>query len=69
MKETPEGLQPKARIVAHGFEKNCLNKRDNKSPTCSKDFLCIILIATAQIDWHLKYIDSKTVLFSYSFVN
>ena len=60
MKETPEGLQPKACLVAHGFQENYFNKIAKKSPTCSKDTLWTMLAATAQNDWHLQYIDIKT---------
>ena len=60
MKETLEGLQPKARLVARGFEENCLNKTDKESSTGSKDSMRTILEARALNDWHIRSIDSKT---------
>ena len=60
MQETSEGLQPNACLIAHGFEKNFLNKSDKKSPICSKDTLRTILAATAQNYWHLRSINIKT---------
>ena len=63
MKETPEGLQPKAHLVACGSEKNYFNKNDKEAPVCSKDTLQTMLAATAQNDWLLRSIDIKTALF------
>ena len=48
LNETPEGLQPKSRLVAPGFEENCLNKNDKA-----------MLVATVQIDCYLRFIDIK----------
>lgn len=58
LNETPEGLQPKSRLVAPGFEENCLNKND-KSPTCPKSNLQAMLVATVQIYCYLRFIDIK----------
>ena len=60
IKETPEDLQPKDHLAAHGFEENCLNKNDKESLTCFKDTLQTILAAMTQNDWHLRSIDIKT---------
>ena len=46
MKEIPEVLQPKARLVARGLEENCINKTDKESPTWLKDSLRTIIVAT-----------------------
>ena len=69
MKETPEGLQPKACLAACGFEENCLNKSDKELLTCSKDTLRPISAATAQNAWHLRSIDIKTAFLQEEIIN
>ena len=62
MKDTPEGLQLKAGLVAHRFEENCLNKSDKESPTCFKDIWQTMLATAAHNDRYLRSIDIKTFL-------
>ena len=47
-KQTKEGLKLKARLVARGFEEECLSKSEIQSPTCSKDTFRLILSLTVQ---------------------
>ena len=38
-KETTDGIIPEARLVARGFEEDCLDKSEKKSPTCSMFYI------------------------------
>lgn len=60
MKETINGLIPKARLVIRGFEEDCIKSLKTDSPTCSKEGLRIILSLAAQQHWTPKSIDIKT---------
>ena len=59
-KQTKEGLKLKARLVARGFEEECLSKSEIQSPTCSKDTFRLILSLTEQKRWNISCIDIKT---------
>jgi len=59
-KETPNGVIPKARLVARGFEE--MDNRDipKDSPTCSTESLRMILALFAQNKWKAHSMDIKT---------
>ena len=48
LKETKDGIKPKARLVAQGFEKHNLSEIQKDSPTCSKDTLRAVLSIICQ---------------------
>ena len=59
LKQTENGLIPKARLVARGFEERSDNI-NKESPTCSKDSLRVVLGIINQMKWQLNSIDIKT---------
>ena len=59
-KESSEGYISKARLVARGFEEDCLQNIDRELLICSKDKLRTLFTVAAQNDWYLKSIDIKT---------
>ena len=59
-KKTPYGIIPKGRLVAIGFEEDCLTKFEKESPTCSEESLHTLFSICAQNDWILHSIDIKT---------
>ena len=69
MKETESGIIPKARLVARGFEEDCLEKCEKESPTCSKDTLRTIFSLIAYKNWQLKAIDIKTAFLQGDLLN
>ena len=60
IKPTETGLKPKARLLARGFEKDCLSKSEKEYPTCSKDTFRAMLGLTNQNDWELQAINIRT---------
>jgi hypothetical protein len=60
LKETPQGIKPKARLVARGFEEIDTEKIPKDSPTCSSESLRMILAVFAQNGWKPNSIDIKT---------
>ena len=68
-KESPEGYIPKARLVACGFEEDCLQNIDKESPTCSKESLRTLFTVAAQNDWCLKSTDIKTAFLQRNLLN
>ena len=48
LKETKDGIKPKARLVARGFEEDNLSEIQKDSPTCFKDTLQTILSIICQ---------------------
>ena len=54
------GLKPKARLVAHEFEEDCLSKCEKESPTCFKDTFRAMLGLKIQNEWALQAITIKT---------
>ena len=46
--KTKNGLKPKARLVANGFEEDCLNKSEKELSTCYKDTFHLILLLAIQ---------------------
>ncbi|XP_077974464.1 uncharacterized protein LOC144430404 [Styela clava] len=59
MKDTEDGIIPKARLVARGFEEQT-DDIAKESPTCSKDSLRVLVAIVAQKKWKLHTIDIKT---------
>ncbi|XP_077974967.1 uncharacterized protein LOC144430759 [Styela clava] len=59
MKDTEDGIIPKARLVARGFEEQT-DDIAKESPTCSKDSLRVLIAIVAQKKWKLHTIDIKT---------
>ena len=59
-KQTPDGIIPKAWLVARGFKEDCLTKFEKKSSTCSKESLRTLFVIYTQNDWKLHSIDIKT---------
>ena len=49
--ETTNGIIPKARLVARGFEEDCLDKSEKEPPTCSKESLRTLFSVCAQNEW------------------
>ena len=62
MKDTINGVEPKAKHVARGFEDN-LNQIQKDSPTCSKDTLRTVQSVLCQKAWNLENIDTKAATF------
>ena len=58
-KSTPDGIIPKARLVAGGFEEFTANIQKD-SPTCASESLRPIIALTAQRQWELHAMDIKT---------
>lgn len=60
LKDTSEGIIPKARLVARGFEE--INKDDipKDSPTCGSDSLRVVLAVIAPKKWNVHTMDIKT---------
>jgi len=59
LKSTPNGIIPKARLVARGFEEYN-NDLQKDSPTCAHESLRLIMAVTAQRQWQLHSMDIKT---------
>jgi hypothetical protein len=59
LKDTPDGILPKARLVARGFEEMTTDLPKD-SPTCSTESLRVILAIFALKHWRPKSIDIKT---------
>jgi len=59
LKSTPNGIIPKARLVARGFEEFTANIQ-KESPTCAHEPLRLIIALTAQHQWELHAMDIKT---------
>jgi hypothetical protein len=60
LKETSEGIIPKARLVARGFEEKDNSEIQTDSPTCTNESLRVILSVLVQNSWEPKTIDNKT---------
>lgn len=60
LKQTKAGIQPKARLVARGFEDPDLDKIEKDSPTCCKSALRTVIAVTMQKGWKLQSMDIKT---------
>ena len=60
LKETTDGIIPKARLVVRGFEEMDKEGIPTDSPTCGKDSLRVILSIFAQNKWLPHSMDIKT---------
>ena len=60
LKKTKDGIKPKARLVAQGFEEDNLSEIQKDSPTCSKDTLRAVLSIICQRKQNLQNIDIRT---------
>jgi len=60
LKETPDGLVPKARLVVRGFEEPEKEQLEKDSPTCSMESLKLILAIMVQNGWKPCSMDIKT---------
>ena len=68
-KETTDGIIPEARLVARGFEEDCLDKSEKKSPTCSKESLRTLFSVCAQNEWQLQSVDIKKAFLQANLLN
>ena len=59
-KETSNDPEPKARLVARGFEEDALISFEKQSPTASEDTLHVLLSTETSKEWQLKSIYIKT---------
>lgn len=59
LKETPQGLVPKARLVARGFEEVNTEELPKDSPTCASESLKMVMAFICQNKWQLNSMDIK----------
>ena len=59
LKSTENGIKPKARLVARGFEEDSSDIQKN-SPTCAKESLRLILSIMSQNNFDINSMDIKT---------
>lgn len=59
VKETPDGVVPKARLVARGFEEMNTQELPKDSPTCASESLKMIMAVICQKKWQLNSMDIK----------
>ena len=59
LKETPDGVAPKARLVARGFEEINREELPKDSPTCASESLRMIMAVICQRKWQLNSMDIK----------
>lgn len=67
LKPTNDGLKPKARLVARGYEETGIIEKD--SPTCAKDSLRVMISVINQNRWKMKSIDIKTAFLQGEFID
>ena len=60
LKETPQGIIPKTRLVARGLEEYNKDDLAKDSPTCGAEALKLILAIIVQNRWRLASMDIKT---------
>ncbi len=60
LKETPNGIIPKARIVARGFEELNIHELQKDSPTCASESLGLLLAVICQNKWQVHSMDIKS---------
>ena len=60
LKETPDGVTPKARLVARGFEDFHNKDIPKDSPTCAIESLRTVLAVVSQKRWSIHTMDIKT---------
>ena len=59
LKETPDGIVPKARLVARGFEERNTQDLPKDSPTCASESQKMIMAVICQNKCHLNSMDIK----------
>lgn len=59
LKETENGLVPKARLVARGFEELKVSDLQKDSPTCASESLRLLVAVICQRQWELHSMDIK----------
>ena len=57
LKETTQGVVPKARLVARGFEEMNTEELPKDSPTCASESLKMIMAVICQKKWQLNSMD------------
>ena len=60
LKQTKDGIRPKARLVARGFEEINNKQIPKDSPTCGKESLRLIIAIIAHNRWRPRSMDIKT---------
>lgn len=60
LKETQNGIVPKARLVARGFEELNIHELQKDSPTCASDSLRLLLAVICQNKWQVHSMDIKS---------
>lgn len=60
LKETENGLVPKARLVARGFEELQVSELQKDSPTCASESLRLLVAVSCQKQWQLHSMDIKS---------
>lgn len=60
LKETPNGIVPKARLVARGFEELNIHELQKDSPTCASESVRLLLAVICQNKWQVNSMDIKS---------
>ncbi len=60
LKETLNGIMPKARLVARGFEELNIHELQKDSPTCASESLRLLLAVICQNKWQVHSMDIKS---------
>ncbi|XP_039900576.1 uncharacterized protein LOC120741662 [Simochromis diagramma] len=60
LKETTNGVVPKARLVARGFEEVNTKELQKDSPTCASESLRLVLAVICQNKWRVNSMDIKS---------
>lgn len=60
LKETSNGIVPKARLVARGFEEVNIHELQKDSPTCASESLRLLLAVICQNKWKVNSMDIKS---------
>lgn len=60
LKETSNGIVPKARLVARGFEEVNIHELQKDSPTCASESLRLLLAVICQNKWQVNSMDIKS---------
>uniref|UniRef100_M4AZE1 Integrase catalytic domain-containing protein n=1 Tax=Xiphophorus maculatus TaxID=8083 RepID=M4AZE1_XIPMA len=60
LKETENGIIPKARLVARGFEELQVSDLQKDSPTCASESLRLLVAVICQKQWELHSMDIKS---------
>lgn len=63
LKETPNAIVPKARLVCRGFEELNIHELQRDSPTCASDSPRLLLAVICQNKWQVHSLDIKSAFF------